>query len=278
MSKIGILHPGEMGISVAAAAINSGHPVYWTSQGRSDKTRLRAEKHNLIEIETLPELCQASEILFSVCPPHAAEGVAKSVIETGFKGFYLDANAISPQRAISIGEMMEESGIHFIDGGIIGDPAWTRNETLLYLSGRDADKIANCFTKGPLETKIIGGEIGKASALKMCYAAYSKGTTALLCAILATAESLAIREELYQQWDKDEANFSDRVNRRVTRVTAKAWRFEGEMKEIASTFHEADIPDGFHEAAAEIYQRMVDFKDAEHSPGLNEVLQALIGK
>ena len=278
MSKIGILHPGEMGISVAAAAINSGHPVYWTSQGRSDKTRLRAEKHNLIEIETLPELCQVSEIIFSVCPPHAAEDVAKSVIETGFKGFYLDANAISPQRAIRIGEMMEENGVHFIDGGIIGGPAWTSNETQLYLSGRDAAKIANCFATGPLETKIIGREIGKASALKMCYAAYSKGTTALLSAILATAESLEIREELYQQWDKDEANFSDQVNRRVTRVTAKAWRFEGEMKEIASTFHEADIPDGFHQAAAEIYQRMVDFKDAERPPGLHEVLQALIGK
>ena len=278
MGKIGILHPGEMGISVAAAAINSGHPVYWTSQGRSDKTRLRAEKHNLIEIETLPELCQASEIIFSVCPPHAAEDVAKSVIETGFKGFYLDANAISPQRAIRIGEMMEENGVHFIDGGIIGGPAWTSNETQLYLSGRDAAKIANCFATGPLETKIIGREIGKASALKMCYAAYSKGTTALLSAILATAESLEIREELYQQWDKDEANFSDGVNRRVTRVTAKAWRFEGEMKEIASTFREAGILDGFHQAAAEIYHRMADFKDAERPPGLNEVLQALIGK
>jgi 3-hydroxyisobutyrate dehydrogenase-like beta-hydroxyacid dehydrogenase len=278
MSKIGILHPGEMGSTVAAAAINSGHPVDWTSQGRSGKTRLRAEKHNLTEIETLPELCETSEIIFSVCPPHAAESVAKSVLETGFKGLYLDANAISPQRSIRIGEMMEENGIHFIDGGIIGGPAWTPNETWLYLSGNDADKIANCFTKGPLETKIIGGKIGKASALKMCYAAYSKGTTALLSAILATAESLEIREELYQQWDKDEANFSERVNRRVTRVTAKAWRFEGEMKEIASTFREAGIPDGFHEAAAEIYQQMVDFKDAERPPGLNEVLQALIGK
>jgi 3-hydroxyisobutyrate dehydrogenase-like beta-hydroxyacid dehydrogenase len=278
MSKIGILHPGEMGISVAAAAINSGHPVYWTSQGRSGKTRLRAEKHNLTEIETLPELCETSEIIFSVCPPHAAESVAKSVLETGFKGLYLDANAISPQRSIRIGEMMEENGIHFIDGGIIGGPAWTPNETWLYLSGNDADKIANCFTKGPLETKIIGGKIGKASALKMCYAAYSKGTTALLSAILATAESLEIREELYQQWDKDEANFSERVNRRVTRVTAKAWRFEGEMKEIASTFREAGIPDGFHQAAAEIYHQMVDFKDAERPPGLKEVLRALIGK
>ncbi len=278
MNKIGILHPGEMGISVAASAINSGHHVYWTSADRSDKTHLRAEKNNLTKIETLRELCQTSEIIFSVCPPHAAEGVAKSVIKTGFKGFYLDANAISPQRSIRIGELMEENGIHFIDGGIIGGPAWTPNETWLYLSGRDADKIAKCFTKGPLETKIIGGEIGKASALKMCYAAYSKGTTALLSAILATAESLKVREELYQQWDKDELSFSDQVNRRVTRVTAKAWRFEGEMKEIASTFREAGMPDGFHEAAAEIYRRMAGFQRAEYPPVLNEILQALISK
>lgn len=278
MSKIGILHPGEMGVSVAASAINSGHQVYWTSQDRSDSTRLRAEKHNLIETETLSELCQTSEIIFSVCPPHAAEGIATSVIETGFKGFYLEANAISPGRVIRIGQTMEENGIHFIDGAIIGGPAWIANETWLYLSGKDADKIPNCFTKGPLETKVIGDELGKASALKMCYAAYSKGTTALLSAILAAAESFGVRDELYQQWDMDDSSFSEHVNQRATRVTAKAWRFEGEMHEIASTFQEAGMPDGFHEAAAEIYHRMADFKDAEQPPGLDEVLQALIGK
>ena len=278
MNKIGILHPGEMGISVAASAINSGHPVHWTSRGRSDKTRLRAEKHNLIEIKTLTELCQTSEIIFSVCPPHAAEGVAKSVIETGFKGLYLDANAISPQRAIRIGEMMEENGVHFIDGGIIGGPAWTPNETWLYLSSKDADRIAKCFTNGPLETKIIGDEIGKASALKMCYAAYSKGTTALLSAILAAAESFGIRDELYQQWDMDDSSFSEQVNQRATRVTAKAWRFEGEMHEIASTFQEAGLPDGFHRAAAEIYRQMAGFKDIPENPQLNDVLKTLLAR
>ena len=278
MSKIGVVHPGEMGTSVAASAIHSGHQVHWASEGRSDKTHRRAGKHHLIKIETLFELCQTTEIIFSVCPPHAAEGVAKSVIETGFKGLYLDANAISPQRSIRIGQMLEENDIHFVDGGIIGGPAWTPNETWLYLSGRDADRIAECFIRGPLETKVLGVEIGKASALKMCYAAYSKGTTALLSAILATAESLKVREELYQHWGKDELGFTDQVNRRVTRVTAKAWRFEGEMKEIAATFREAGLPDGFHEAAGEIYRRMAGFKDAERHPVLTEVLQALLSK
>jgi 3-hydroxyisobutyrate dehydrogenase-like beta-hydroxyacid dehydrogenase len=275
MTKIGILHPGEMGVSIAASAINSGHQVHWASEGRSDKTNLRAEKHHLIKVESLLKLCQTSEIIFSVCPPHSAEDVAKSVIEQGFKGYYLDANAIAPQRAIKIGNMMESNGIHFIDGGIIGGPAWTPKETWLYLSGKDAKVIADCFSNGPLETKIIGDEIGKASSLKMCYAAYSKGTTALLAAILATAETLGVRDELYQQWDMDNSGFSEQVNRRTTRVTAKAWRFEGEMHEIASTFQAAGLPNGFHEAAAEIYHRLAGFKDSTETPSLDDVLNTL---
>lgn len=171
---------------------------------------------------------------------------------------------------------MSANGVAFIDGGIIGGPAWTPNETILFLSGKESQLIADCFSNGPLETKIIGDEIGKASALKMCYAAYSKGTTALLTAILATAESLGVREELYRQWDLDGPNFSEQANRRATRVTAKAWRFEGEMHEIASTFEEAGLPNGFHEAAAEVYRRMAGFKESPETPKLEEVLESLL--
>lgn len=276
MTKIGILHPGDMGVSIAASAVNSGHEVYWVSENRSDNTRRRAEEHGLLEVDSLNQLCETSEIIFSVCPPHAAEEVANSVIECGFKGYYLDANAISPQRAKRIGDLMSSNGIHFIDGGIIGGPAWKPKETTLYLAGKDSNVIADCFSNGPLETRIIGNEIGKASALKMCYAAYSKGTTALLTAILATAESLGVREELNQQWELDDSNFVKQAEGRTTRVTAKAWRFEGEMREIASTFEEAGLPSGFHVAAAELYHRMAGFKDAPETPKLEDVLEALL--
>jgi len=276
MSNIGILHPGEMGISIAASAITNGHQVYWMSQGRSDRTRARAEKYHLIEIDSLFQFSQTCETMVSICPPHAAEEVAKFVMQAGFQGYYLDANAIAPQRAIEIGQMLKANNIQFVDGGIIGGPAWTPKETWLYLSGERAGEIAGCFSNGPLETKILGNEIGKASALKMCYAAYTKGTTALLSALLAAAESLGVREELYQQWNMDDKDFSEQVNRRVRRVTAKAWRFEGEMKEIASTFRAAGLPDGFHQAAAETYQRMANFKDAAETPPLQDVLKTLL--
>ena len=273
--RVGILHPGEMGISIAASATNSGHRAYWVSHGRSIKTRVRADEHGLVETESMLELCGTCAIIICVCPPHAAEEVAKLVIEGGFQGSYLDANAISPQRALRIENMMREHNIHFIDGSIIGGPAWKPGETVLYLSGKNANVIANCFKNGPLATKIIGEEVGKASALKMCYAAYSKGTTALLSAILATAESLGVRQELYQQWDLDDPAFSEQANRRVIRAAVKAWRFEGEMQEVESTFQAVGLPGGFHSAAAEVYYRMAALKKSSMELTIDEIIDII---
>jgi len=278
MSRIGILHPGEMGISIAASAMKSGHEIFWLSENRSEKTRNRAQKNGLVDAGSFEKFCQICEIIISICPPQIAEDTAKQVVQHNFSGSYLDANAISPERSVKIGQMLALKHIHYVDGGIIGGPAWEPKSTWLYLSGENANRITDCFSAGPLETKVIGSEIGKASALKMCYAAYSKGTTALLCAILGTAETLGVREELAQQWDMDTPGFSEQTDRRVARVTAKAWRFEAEMREIASTFQSAGIPSGFHEAAAEIYDRLLGFKDEEQIPELKDVLQALHAK
>jgi 3-hydroxyisobutyrate dehydrogenase-like beta-hydroxyacid dehydrogenase len=273
--RIGILHPGDMGISIAASAQNAGNQVYWASAGRSPDTRARAAKHGLRDAGTLANLCRECEIIISVCPPHAAEQVADQALAAGFRGLYLDANAIAPQRAIRIGETMTAAGAGFVDGGIIGGPAWKPGSTWLYLAGPQADRIAASFTAGPLETETLGAAIGKASALKMCFAAYSKGTTALLCAILATAEDLGVRQELARQWERDNSGFPDEAARRARGVTAKAWRFAGEMEEIASTFREAGMPGEFHTAAAIVYRRLASFKDARATPDLEDVLAAL---
>jgi 3-hydroxyisobutyrate dehydrogenase-like beta-hydroxyacid dehydrogenase len=277
VEKIGILHPGQMGVSVAASAKNSGHDVYWVSEGRSAETRIRARSQDLIEIDTLRSLCKICTVLISVCPPHAAENLAGDVLGCEFKGLYLDANAISPKRVTRIGEKMNAKGVTFVDGGIIGGPAWEPGKTWLYLSGDAARQAAGCFTNGPLATEIIGDEIGLASSLKMCYAAYTKGTTALLCGILAAAERLGIRVDLERQWSRGGSDFSVQTQGRVRRVTAKAWRFSGEMEEIAATMAFAGLPDGFHLAAADIYHRISHFKGLEQPP-LEEVLKALLEK
>jgi 3-hydroxyisobutyrate dehydrogenase-like beta-hydroxyacid dehydrogenase len=264
-----------MGISIAASAQNSGCEVYWTSEGRSQGTVERAAKFDLKNCGTLAELCETCTVIVSVCPPHAAEAVAQQVLDCSYKGLYLDANAISPQRTLRIGQTVTEAGAAFVDGGIIGFPAWKPGQTWLYLSGRRAQEVADCFSSGPLETAIIGESNDRASALKMCFAAYTKGTTALLCAILATAETLGVREELQHQWSRNGSNFTVQAVNQVRGVTAKAWRFAGEMEEIAATFREAGLPGEFHAAAADIYRRIADFKDAPATPPIEDVLAAL---
>ena len=273
---IGFLHPGAMGISLAASAQNTGHTACWASEGRSPATRERAEKHGLVEIQSIQELCDACSVIISVCPPHAAVAVAEQVLACSFKGVYADVNAISPQRAQAIGQLMAGEGVEFVDGGIIGGPAWTPDATVLYLSGTAAGQVAACFAGGPLVTEVIGEEIGKASALKMCFAASTKGTTALLCAIVAAAEELGVREELEKQWSRHGSDFAEQTLARISRVTAKAWRFSGEMEEIASTLEAAGLPGGFHLAARDVYERIAKFKGAEPLPPVGDVLDALI--
>jgi 3-hydroxyisobutyrate dehydrogenase-like beta-hydroxyacid dehydrogenase len=185
--SIGILHPGEMGISIAASAKNSGCDVHWVSEGRSNATKQRAANFGLQERKTLEGLCQQCPVIVSVCPPHAAEALAQDVVRAGFRGLFVEGNAIAPDRTIKIGEMMTKAGVSFVDGGIVGLPAWKPKSTCLYVSGERASEIPAYFSAGPIDTNVLGAEIGKASALKMCYAANTKGTVALLAAILATA-------------------------------------------------------------------------------------------
>ncbi|MFN2167143.1 MAG: DUF1932 domain-containing protein, partial [Anaerolineae bacterium] len=201
---------------------------------------------------------------------------AASVASFAFQGLYLDANAISPRRAVEIGEIVSAAGATFVDGGIIGPPAWELGTTWLYLSGEAAGTAASCFTEGPLQAVVIGQEPGQASALKMCYAAWTKGSTALLCAILATAGELGVWDDLRRQWARDWPGFDEQAVQRVRRVTAKAWRFSGEMDEISATFQEAGLPGGFHATAATLYRRLAGFKDAPLTPSLTEVLSALV--
>lgn len=273
--NIGFLHPGEMGVSLAASAQNTGHTVYWASQGRSADTRQRAEQIGMSDAQTLAQLCDTCTVIVSVCPPDAAEALAEQVAATGFRGLYVDANAISPARARRIDQRMHDHGATFVDGSIIGGPAWKPGTTWLSLSGAAAEQAAALFAAGPLETKVVGDSAGTASALKMCYAAYTKGSTALLCAVLGAADALGVGDALTQQWVQDGRGFDEEAEKRARGVTRKAWRFEGEMREIADTFAGAGMPDGFHRAAADVYARLAGLKGADPLPTLDAVLAAL---
>ena len=276
MSRVGILNPGAMGVSIAASARDAGHQVYWSAAGRSPASRQRAAEQNLIEVDSLAQLCAACDVILSVCPPHAAESVAQSALAAGFQGLYCDGNAISPRKAQAIGAKLTAAGIDFVDGSIIGPPAWEAGATRFYLSGGAANRVADLFAGSLTQAMVIGEDVGRASALKMVFAAQTKGFTALISAIQAAAEQLGVREDLAREWGFRDSNETAQTENRVRNATAKAWRFAGEMDEIAETFDMAGIPAGFFVAAGEVYERMAGFKDADEAPPLEDALAALL--
>src|SRR4051812_11210048 len=129
---VGLLHPGEMGAALGAVLRGRGHPVRWVSEARSPETRRRAEDAGLDDAGTVAELATSSDVIFSVCPPHAALEVARTV--AGFEGLYVDANAIAPATTRELAAVIAPAG-DYVDGGIVGSPPRAEGTTRLYLSG-----------------------------------------------------------------------------------------------------------------------------------------------
>ncbi|MPZ77165.1 MAG: DUF1932 domain-containing protein [Deltaproteobacteria bacterium] len=276
MKSVALLHPGNMGATIGAAAATSGARVIWASQGRSKTTQERARQAGLVDVETLTDAVRESDVILSVCPPHAALDLARTVAEHRFKGVYVDANAISRTTAKQIGETVSQAGATFVDGGIIGSPVKRAGTTRLYLSGSRAPDVAELFTASMLDAKTIGAEPGAASALKVAYAAWTKCTDALLLAIRTFAAVEGVDKALLQEWTISQPDLERRSNQAAAVAAPKAWRYVGEMEEIAATFQAAGLPAGFHSAAAEVCARLAPFKDqTEPAPAIAAVIDTL---
>jgi 3-hydroxyisobutyrate dehydrogenase-like beta-hydroxyacid dehydrogenase len=223
-----------MGAAVGAAVDGE---VIWASDGRSAATRVRAQAFR--DVRTVGALVAEADVILSICPPHAALDVARACV--GFDGIYVDANAVSPQRAQEVAALQPR----FVDGGIVGGPP-TEPGTTLYLSGAEAEAVAELFAGSALATRIVPS----ASAVKMAYAAWSKGTTAMLLAIREVARVHGVEDE----WRLAAPELAERLPRAEAAAAKKGWRWVGEMEEIADTFAAAGAPDGFHRAAAEVFR------------------------
>ena len=241
-STVGLLHPGEMGAAVGAVLRGQGHRVLWASDGRSAETRARADEAGLEDVGSVSQVAEA-DVVFSVCPPHAALEVARSA---RFSGVYVDANAVSPATAAKVSDVVDE----FVDGGIVGSPPREPGTTRLYLSGERAADVAALFAGSALDARVVSN----ASAVKMAYAAWTKGTAAMLLAIRELARREGVEEPLLAEWDLSQPELRDRHARALRSAEAKGWRWVGEMEEIAATFEADGLPGGFHRAAAEVYR------------------------
>jgi 3-hydroxyisobutyrate dehydrogenase-like beta-hydroxyacid dehydrogenase len=287
IETVAILSPGDMGHSIGNVLRENGLRVITCLEGRSDRTRRLAAEAGIAAVPTYADLVRSADLLLSVLvpaqAPNAAVRVAQALVETGVELAYADCNAIAPQTAKAIGGRLTEAGATFIDASIIGGPPRRESRPRMYVSGPDTSAMEALNAYG-LNVTSIGEEVGLASAIKMCYAAWTKGSTALVAELLVAAKALGVFEALEEEFRSSQSGMLMRMQS-LPAVPIKSRRFVGEMIEIAKTFGAVGLTPKMLEGAAEMYQFVGDThladrtpEDTSPMPTLEETLAILVGQ
>jgi 3-hydroxyisobutyrate dehydrogenase-like beta-hydroxyacid dehydrogenase len=261
IETVAILSPGEMGSGVGRAFAEHGFTVITTLEGRGAATRERALAAGFQDGGSLADVVAAADIVLSILPPEfalpQAVATAAAMTETGKFPSYADCNAVAPETAMKIGQIIAEAGAECIDGGIVGSPPRAGlDPARLYVSGPGAAAMAVFDGKG-ISVRQCGPEIGRGSSVKMAYAGITKGTSALHAAMLIAAERLGVADVLHDELQSSQQVMYKRMENMTPALPAVSDRYVGEMLEIAKTMAGCDLPAGFHEGAADLY-RLLD--------------------
>ncbi|MBG0825785.1 DUF1932 domain-containing protein [Planomonospora sp. ID91781] len=249
-----------MGAAIAAQARRSGERLLWCPVGRSTASARRATATGLEPVDDLGQALVQADIVLAVCPPAAAEDLAAQVAAAGYDGIYVEANAISPQRLERIIALL--AGAHVIDASIIGSPPSSSASARLYLAGPPADTavVAHLFTGTAVQTMELGEQLGRASALKMAFAAYQKIARALAGVSYALAEEYDLREQLRAEAGRMGGSALADPDY-LPSVAARGWRWAPEMEEVAQTLRAAGLPDDLAAAGQAVLDRWAADKD-----------------
>ena len=271
IKTIAIVSPGDMGSGIGKVLVQDGYQVLTCLERRSPLTKESARKSGFQDTPNIATLLSQADCLISIVPPESALSVAQDIagqIQSAKSGLiYVDCNAIAPQTALKVAEIIEGAGVRFVDGGIIGSPPERKGLTRVYLSGPDRSEILELHGQN-LEFRDLGDKIGTASALKMCYASQTKGTTALWLHSIITAQSLGVLDALRDEWTLSHPPLWGRMEDNLPTVPHRAGRWISEMKEIALTMEGIGLSPDVFEGAAAMYE-MVDavFNQKGYSEG-----------
>ena len=258
LGTIAILSPGSMGSAVGQALRENGYDVVTNLDGRSERTRALAEEAGFRAVSGIDSIVEEADLVMSILVPSEAISVAREAAaamkRTGASPAYADCNAVSPDTARELGGIIEAAGGRFIDAGIIGGPPGSGSPPRFYASGPHEAVIGELDGKGII-VPLLGGDVGRASAIKMCYASLTKGVSALQTAALVAAHRLGLSGELEEEMSSSQAKVLAQMQS-VIGLPGKAFRWVGEMEEIAATFESVGVTGNFHHGAAEIF-RMV---------------------
>jgi 3-hydroxyisobutyrate dehydrogenase-like beta-hydroxyacid dehydrogenase len=268
IQTVALLSPGDMGHSVGQTLVEHGMRVITCLEGRSERTRGLAAEAGIADVPTYGDLVREADLLLSILVPaqavNAAGAVAQVVTETGARLAYADCNAIAPGTVCQIGDILTASGVTFIDASIVGGPPRGESRPRFYASGPDAAAFEALADYG-LHVVVIGEEIGLASALKMCYGALTKGSSALYIELLTAARALGVDEALAREFEGSQAAMLQRMQG-LPGVSMKSRRWVGEMEEIDKCFEGVGLAPSMFAGAAEVYRLLGSTSLADRTP------------
>jgi 3-hydroxyisobutyrate dehydrogenase-like beta-hydroxyacid dehydrogenase len=267
--NVGVVSPGDMGQAVAARLKEAGFLVHTSLAGRSERTRALAAQAGLLDAGSIESLVSKCDLVWSILNPAAAVDKAREVADamkkTGRKIGYVECNAIAPQSVREIDGIIRAAGGFVIDAGLIGAPPRGKNRTRLYVSGPEAGLLSQ-VNHEHLQIRIAGERVGDASAVKMCYAAITKGAVALGVELWMAAHKLGIEDVLEKEFKASQPEIQEWVLSRCTTMPPKAYRWVPEMLEIAKTFDGVGMTPRILEGAAEMYERIAGTPLGQESP------------
>ena len=256
ITTIGLLSPGDMGHSVGAVLQRNGLQVLTCLDGRSERSRALAAEAGIEDTASITELVDAADIFLSILPParavENAERIAAALRETGADLLYVDCNAIAPRTAQAVAAVVTAAGARFADIGIIGAPP-RRPGTRFYASGPGAEELLQLRDYG-LDIRVLEGGVGQASGLKMCYGALTKGLQALGVELLVAARALGLEDALRQEQQQSTPDVRAWIENAIPTMPPKAYRWVGEMEEIALCFEDVGLTPKIFQGAADIYR------------------------
>lgn len=268
-NSIGITSPGDMGQGVAMCIKAMGFNVCMASDGRSARTRSLGEKAGLTDCKSLENLVQTCDMVLSVLDPGAAVTNAKAIAaackSTGRKIVFVECNAIAPQTMQEITSIMTAVGCTVVDAGIVGPPPRNGAKQRFYVSGPHAS-LMNRINSAQINVRVAGEKIGDASAVKMCYAALTKGSIALGTELLIAARKLGVDQALEAEFKRSQAELHESVLSRAAGMPFKAYRWVPEMNEIAKTFEGTGMTPRMFQGAADLYAQIAATPQGKESP------------
>jgi 3-hydroxyisobutyrate dehydrogenase-like beta-hydroxyacid dehydrogenase len=256
---IAVIAAGAMGAGVGARLTENGLTVLTSLAGRGEESRKRAAAARMQDADDAA--IAAADIILSIVPPAEAENLARrlapALTAATCKPLFVDCNAINPETVGRIAAIIAPTGCGFVDAGIIGGPPKPGTPgPRFYFSGADSARAMALKDYG-LVSRDMGGKVGDASALKMCYGAFNKGLVALGSAVTLAAERNGVATAFKAELAESQAPMLAQLTRGVPDMFPKAYRWVAEFEEVAEFVGERPEREIFA-GIARLYQALAD--------------------